>query len=186
MSEAGKSAVIKVADSLDQGSEVGRTRGAGNSGDDELDLFGAELEPFEGMTVGPAKRRAGRPAGSPNRSTLQLQKLLMQRGYRDPAEFLASIVTMDTRALAASLKGVDVNLVKFDEAMEALKVQRSAAEGLMPYFHQKLPLQIEAKGDAPRTLIVMGDMVNPKSVTDQRVSEIDGKMSHDDVSHDEG
>jgi hypothetical protein len=164
------------------------------------DLFGAldaEVEAFAGSTVAPPKRRAGRPAGSVNRTTLKLQGYLQARGYRDPAEFLASIVTDDPRELAAKLAGKDVRLVTFDEALEVLKLQRNSADALMPYFHQKMPIAVHHQGDgAARPLIIIGDgprggagrdgsaMSIYDSVDYQQVSDGSAHGSHDDGSHD--
>jgi hypothetical protein len=185
MSNSKRSAVEETANSLKSGLPVAHTPAAPKAGGDEADLFAGELEPFEAGAIRPPKRRVGRPPGSPNRTTLQLQRLLLARGYRDPAEFLAAIVTNDARQLAADLAGKPLELVTFAEALEVAKLQRQAADGLMPYFHQKMPTAVEVKGDAPRQLIVMGDVVNMKAVADQRLSAIDAEASHGDQSHEE-
>ncbi len=185
MSNSKRSAVEETANALKAGLPAAHTPPARNSGADEADLFSAELEPFEAGAIRPPKRGVGRPPGSPNRTTLQLQKLLLARGYRDPAEFLAAIVTGDPRQLAADLGGKPLKEVSFAEAIEVAKLQRQAAEGLMPYFHQKMPTAVEVKGDAPRQLIVMGDVVNMKAVSDQVLRATGPEVSHDDRSHDE-
>lgn len=174
-----------MANSLKPALSAAHTPAAPKPGADEADLFAAELEPFEDGTIRPPKRRVGRPPGSPNRTTLQLQRLLLARGYRDPAEFLAAIVTGDPRQLVADMADKAISLVTFPEVLEVMKLQRQAAEALMPYFHQKMPTAVEVKGDAPRQLIVMGDVVNMKAVQDQRLSAIDLDASHGDPSHDE-
>ncbi len=113
------------------------------------DLFAAELADFDGQAIAPpVKRGAGRPAGSPNRTTLQLQKMLMARGYRDPAEFLAAVMSMDTCELAARLGC---------EPAEAIKHQLRAAGELLPYFHQRMPLAVEHTGEGARPVIVISD-----------------------------
>lgn len=185
MSNSKRSAVEETAKSIKPALSEAHTPAAPNSGADELDLFATELEPFEAGAIRPPKRRVGRPPGSPNRTTLQLQRLLLARGYRDPAEFLAAIVTGDPRQLAADLAGKPLDLVTFAEALEVAKLQRQAADGLMPYFHQKMPTAVEVKGDAPRQLIVMGDVVNMKAVQDQRLSALELDASHANPSHEE-
>ncbi len=165
MAARGKGSALSemASDLASEGSSVALTGGGGEKSGGEAamgDLFrslDAEVASFEGATITPpAKRGPGRPAGTPNRSTLQLQRYLQARGYRDPAEFLASIVSMDTRALAAALKGAgEAAPVTFDQALEALKLQRAAAGELMPYFHQRMPQQVEHTGDAARPLIMI-------------------------------
>jgi len=142
----------------DLGPEMALTGDVSKSGD----LFAAldqEVEQFDGSSVAPPRRGRGRPAGSPNRTTLKLQAFLQSRGYRDPAEFLASIISADPRDLAARLAGRKSGAdVEFGEALEALKVQRAAAGELMPYFHQKMPIAVQHSGDgAARPLIIIGD-----------------------------
>jgi hypothetical protein len=149
MSGAGKSsAVAAVASEL--GSSGGHTPEAQKNGEqgDLLRAFEEEVEGFEDQAIAPPKRRAGRPEGSPNRSTLQLQKFLMQRGYRDPAEFLASVYSMDVKDLARRLGC---------KAIEALEVQRKAAAECMPYFHQRMPQAVHHTGDGARPLIIIAD-----------------------------
>lgn len=152
---------------------------AANDGAGDLDLFGAELDLFEQATIAPPKGK-GRPPGSPNRSTVQLQKLLLAKGYRDPAEFMAALQSMDTKELAEKLSC---------GKLEAAQLQLRAAERLMPYFHQAMPQAVELKTDTPRKLIVMGDVVQ-NIVTNQQVS-LDGEaptvdLSHSEFSHEKG
>ncbi len=215
MTSPGKgSAVADAASRLaEEGTSVALTGGRAENpgGGGEADLFlalDAEAGLFGGQTIAPPVRRGpGRPAGSPNRSTLQLQRWLQAKGYRDPAEFLASVVSMDTRELAAVLKGTragEVATVTFDQAAEALRVQMRAASELMPYFHQRMPQQVEHRGDGARPLIIIADGAaggrspsggdGAMSVFDHE--EIQGlarhatdgsaATSHDDGSHDEG
>lgn len=146
---------------------------AANDGAGDVDLFTAELSLFDEATIPPPRGR-GRPPGSPNRTTVQLQKLLLAKGYRDPAEFMAALASMDTKELAERLSCTK---------LEAIAVQQRAAEKLMPYFHQAMPQAVELKGDVPRKLIVMGDVVQ-NIVSDQGVRQ-DVSRSTVDLSHDE-
>jgi hypothetical protein len=168
MVRAGKSsAVADVAAQLgaDQARSLAHT-GAAPGGDDQADLlrdveaFNDELSLFDGVTVQP-RRGPGRPPGSPNRSTVQLKRLLHLKGYRDPVEFLASLYTMDTRELAAALRadaGAAVaGVPSFDQAHEALKLQIRAAEAALPYLHQKMPIAVEHSGDGQRPIIIVND-----------------------------
>ncbi len=209
MSDRGRGTALGdlASDLAAEGTSVSPTGGrVGNSGGDggTADLFRAldgEIADFEGATISPPRKRGpGRPPGSVNRTTLQLQRFLTARGYRDPAEFLASIVSMDTRELAASLKGKPVETVGFDEAAEAFKIQKGAAAELMPYWHQRKPLQVEHVGEGARPLIIINDgaaggvrvggsdgaMSVFDVVENQLLSHAAGGKSHDDKSHDEG
>lgn len=202
---AGKSsAVADVAAQAgpDQGRSVAHTPAAADAGA-QADLLGfeQELSLFERDTIAPPKRGPGRPVGSVNRTTLQLQRLLMARGYRDPAERLAAIQSMDPRELAAALAGHgDVKLVTFEQAIEAAKVQNRAAEALMPYFHQKMPIAIQHQGDGARPLIIIRDGEGPgararvvegttmsvhdvEPQQDQALSGEDAAPSHGSPSH---
>lgn len=155
---------------------------AGAPENSERDLFltiDDEVADFAGHAIAPPKRGPGRPAGSPNRTTQQLQAWLRGRGYRDPAEFLAAIVTTDARQLAAELAGKAASLVTFDEAEAVLKLQKGAAAELMPYFHQRMPQQVEQVGDAARPLILI---MQANQGVNARVIE----GSHGAGSHEEG
>ena len=129
----------------------------------EQDLFAAfeaDVDAIGGaISPPPKKRSAGRPTGSVNRTTLQLQRFLLQRGYRDPSEMLAALVSQDPVELARSLGGVDAaGKVPFDCALDALKLQRAAAADLMPYFHQRMAQRVELPPDhGGRALIVIND-----------------------------
>ena len=149
-------------DAPDQGRGVAHRGARSGEGEAELraelDQLDGELSLFEGSAVRPVRRGPGRPPGSPNRSTLQLKRLLLARGYRDPAEALAAIVTMGTRDLAGELRpDKRADGVTFDQAHEVLKLQVRAAEALMPFFHQKMPIAVEHRGDALRPVIVINE-----------------------------
>lgn len=204
---AGKSsAVADVAAQAgpDPGRSMAHTRDDAGAGD----LFAgldAEVSAHDGATIAPpAKRGPGRPANSPNRSTLQLQRYLMASGARDPAEFLASIVSMDTRKLAETLRPdhgkPGANPATFDQVSSALDVQVRAARELMPYFHQKMPIAVQHSGNEGRPVIVINDHSGgasrrvvdgvaramsihdvEESEADQGLSQGDGGKSHGNV-----
>lgn len=171
-----------------------------SDGGDLFAALDAEVEAFAGQAIAPPRRGAGRPPGSPNRSTLQLQGYLRARGYRDPAEFLAATASMDARALAAALAGHNnPALVTFDQAIEALKLQRAAAAELLPYFHQRMPQAVHHTGDNGRPVIMIVDAATAArgasrdgamSAFDleeiQGVSDDPAGSSHGDASHGEG
>lgn len=164
------SAVADIAAQIgpDEGRAVAHT--LARDGADAGDLFGLsddeadaralddELAIFAGHGIAPPRRRAGRPPGSPNRATLALKRLLIQRGYRDPAEFLAAVVSMPTAELVASLsERTPEGEVTGPAALDALKVQVQAARELMPYWHQKMPIAVQHSGEAHRPVIIIND-----------------------------
>jgi hypothetical protein len=211
VSEPGKKSAIgdMAAKLAAEGTSVALTGAGGENPaaeDGAGDLFAGldqEFAAFDCDTIAPpapAKRGAGRPKGSPNRSTLQLQRYLMSRGYRDPAEFLAATMSMDTRALAAKLAGhADTSRVSFNDALDVLDLQRRAAGELLPYFHKRLPQAVELTGDGARPLIMIMD--GPTGITSavdgsetmsafdlveyQEVSATPADKSHDARSHDD-
>jgi hypothetical protein len=201
---AGKSsAVADVAAQAgpDQGRAVAHSPAAPGEPAGDLFAFDQEMGALAGQTIAPPARRGpGRPVGSVNRTTLQLQRLLMARGARDPAEFLSSIQSMDVRALARALyapEGGDLTPAMIDMA---LGHQRRAAEALMPYFHQKMPIAVQHSGDGQRPLIMIhnepaaGPVVAARGEAmsvhdaqdvelDQGVSGREPAPSHGDGSH---
>ena len=187
---AGKSsAVADVAAQAgpDQGRSVAHTPAAADAGA-QADLLGfeQELSLFEGDTIRPPKRGPGRPPNTPNRSTLQLQRLLLAKGYRDPAEFLAAIMSMDVRELARELsepmKVGDITVLATSLG-DALELQVKAAKELMPYFHQKMPIAIQHQGDGARPLIIIRDGEGPgaraRVVEGETMSVHDADMQQD-------
>lgn len=91
-------------------------------------------------------RGAGRPAGSRNKRTADVQRWFKATG-KMPLEFLAEIYRADTEKLAAKF-GVS--------GKAALQAQIAAASAVLPYVEQKLPLAIEDVTDRPRQVIVVG------------------------------
>ncbi len=131
----------------------------------------------------PTARKAGRPAGSRNRSTREMVELFLSR-YQPPLMVCGEIYTRSPAELARELgmvREVDVvppgmeiistiperigaegqliapkRFVVWDlEA--AFRLQCDARDAALPYVHQRQPLAIEAKGNA-RGLLIMGDM----------------------------
>ncbi len=136
------------------------------------DLFATELADLFGISAVRPPRGPGRPPG-PTRTTMQLQRLLAARGYRDPAEFLAALFTMDTRDLARSIGSEDPDVT--------LRVQVQAARALMPYFHAKMPVAVQHVGAEGRPVIVIND--GPSAV---RVGRIDDALSIHDIEENQG
>jgi hypothetical protein len=155
--------------------------------DEAAEAFAAEADLFGGASVPAPKRSPGRPVGAKDRSTVQLQAFMRARGYRDPAEFLGALISMDTKDLSRAL---------CLETVDALKIQAAAARDLLPYWHRKRPIEVEHTGDGARPLIIMMDDKRAIAAKgDGAMSIYDGEEnqslisqlaggSHDDGSHD--
>lgn len=154
--------------------------GAGQPPATADDLFGLELDGFGGQVIKPPLPRGrGRPPGSPNRSTTKLREMLLARGYRDPMEWQAALITADPRELAAALAGGKVKDVTFAQALEVAKLQRAAASDLNPYFNQAMPKQVEVKTEALRPLFVINRAPQNIDEGNQRVVDVTPSASHD-------
>lgn len=80
-----------------------------------------------------AARRAGRPAGARNKRTQRNVEWLLSR-HRDPREVLLAIVETPIDELAATLGC---------KPMEALQEVRLAAQAVLPYTAQRMPLSVD-------------------------------------------
>ncbi len=108
------------------------------------DLFAAD-EPSEGdqestpsaffRAVEAVEAKLGRPRGARNRKSEAFEKWFFAKGYKDPAQLLAEIVSADPAALASMIPNA--------ELMDVIKMQISAAGELMPYLHGKKPTVVE-------------------------------------------
>lgn len=162
MSEGKKAVIAEIAADLGGAMALAGAAPEGVAAEDAAgDLF-ASLDDAAiaagGAFKPPAKRGAGRPAGSPDRSTAELRRYLATKGYRDPLEFLASIYSADPRQLAADLAGHgDAEKVGQDLTTEAARLQVRAAESALPYLHRKMPLDVHHSGDGARPLMVFLD-----------------------------
>jgi len=158
----------------------------------EADLFRAfedEVQAVATTTISaPARRGPGRPAGSVNRTTKQLQRFLLQRGYRDPAEMLAALASMDTAELGDALcaglgddGGPAPAGMRLQARLKALDVQRGAAAELMAYFHQRMPAQIDvATKSETRALFIIADGRDEQNQTlSLHVSDASDSVSSD-------
>jgi hypothetical protein len=82
------------------------------------------------------RRGPGRPPGARNRRTLDMVAFLETR-YASPMEVLAKLANTDTDELARELGC---------KRLEALQERRHAAVALMPYWHQKMPMEVDVTG----------------------------------------
>lgn len=102
----------------------------------QLELLGEAL---------PLARRPGRPAGSRNRATEFWRNWILSR-YPSPLEALARIYSRPLEELRAELRC---------SRLEAMNLQRQAAEALAPYLHGKMPVQVDLNGKGLVPLIIV-------------------------------
>lgn len=107
-------------------------------GDDfeQIDMLSALGLPInKRVTTLRAKRTGlpGRPAGSPNKRTVEMASYLLSR-YKSPLETLAQIQATPIAELAASLGCT---------ALEALQEIRLAAIALKDHVHSKMPVAVD-------------------------------------------
>ena len=99
------------------------------------------LLPIEGTDADPKAMapggKGGRPKGAPNKRTAETVRYLLSR-YAHPLEVLAQIYSRPVDVLATEL---DCSL------LEAAQMQVSAAKEVAPYVAQKLPTQVDFRGD---------------------------------------
>jgi hypothetical protein len=92
-----------------------------------------------------APRKAGRPVGSPNRSTEQWRQFLLSK-YRSPVEVLCATYSRPITDLQAELACT---------RLEAFKIQLQAAAEAAPYLHGKMPVELVVSGKRP--MFIMAD-----------------------------
>lgn len=122
----------------------------------------------------PARREGaiGRPAGSTNRKTKQLQKLYAAKGFKDPVMWQGELLTLPPVELWAWFRGKAVEeatrlgLIGADRAAlidgapslaECVELQRKIAADLAPYLHGKMPIRIDHGDERLPVLIIRGD-----------------------------
>lgn len=103
------------------------------------------------------RRGRGRPAGSRNKRTQEWADFLLAQ-YPSPLIVLAEIMSRPLDELKQEL-GCD--------KAEALKIQVSAAERLLPYTHQKQPMavNVDAKG-VVQLILTPGAPMDPGAIED--------------------
>ncbi|WP_127523656.1 hypothetical protein [Mesorhizobium sp. Z1-4] len=157
--------------------------------DDEQAADALELVAETALT---ARRGAGRPQGALNRKNNDMIAYLQAKGHRDPWVTLSLIQSADFAALCAMV-GAGTGKAK----MAVLKLQKDAADAIMPYNHGKMPTTVNLTGNgSKRPLMVIGEMnINqvshdgymsagepvPKSQGNQRVIDGEAVRQTDDT-----
>lgn len=122
--------------------------------------------PFSGEAGGATERaraKIGRPAGARNRKSEAFERWFHARGYVDPLQRLAELVSEDPRVLQAWLDehaGLDAegNRRRGPPILEVIRMQIAAAGELAPYLHGKMPVKVEVEGTVlPVLAILTGD-----------------------------
>lgn len=107
-------------------------------------------------------RKVGRPPGARNRKSVDFERWYYSAGYKDPAVFLAELVSADPMALA---RAASVKIA------EAIAIQQRAASDLLPYLHGKKPTEVVLTDERLPTLIIVTDsnqLVEAQQLLEQR------------------
>lgn len=140
---------------------------------EQEDLFALDHDAAMPVLMPDAPRGRGRPKGARNRSTREFVELFLSR-FQSPLMVLGAIYSRSPAELARELqlyKQVDVLVqdengrisrqrCEDDQLLDldrALAIQRSAAEAVLPYVHQRQAQAIEVKAPQ-RGLLVIGDL----------------------------
>lgn len=100
------------------------------------------------------RRGPGRPPGSRNKRTEEWCDFILSR-YRSPLLFLAEAYSRPVEVLAAELGCSN---------LDAFKAQKSAAEALAPFMHQKQPVAVEISETGVVQLILETSSTLPAGV----------------------
>jgi hypothetical protein len=123
--------------------------------------------PLDTRIEPPEQRGPGRPKGSKNKTTDQLSKYLLAKGYVHPAEALAQLISKPAVELAdeLSISVKDGTVMPVD----ALKVQVAAAKELLPYFASKKPQDVQVDVQQ-RSVFIFGEL--PKGVEGETIDAL--------------
>lgn len=138
---------------------------------EQVDLFEADAPlPLAPRAV-EATGKAGRPAGTRNKSTEEWVKYFLSR-HRSPLTALAELYSRPLGELVDELQAMSDKHKRWKPGsetrdgyweciqinpLEVLKMQQQAMVALLPYVHRKQPMAIEVE-NRPRGIVVIGDM----------------------------
>jgi hypothetical protein len=134
-------------------------RGAAGANPVQLRLDGGEDAPAPDVLTGSDGRKGGRPAGSVNLRPGKLSEFIL-RTEGDPLVDLARFARRDLGELVRELQAVSKEtgvkvLGKNQSLLDIVKEQRQAAEAVLPFIHQRMPLAIEID-KASRPVLIVG------------------------------
>lgn len=136
---------------------------------DAGDVVGTPSGFFDAVAAAGERKGLGRPRGARNKKTEAFEKWFYAKGYRDPAQVLAEIMTMDPRALQqialddAKARGETrqlgtkenpIEVVSVPGILDIIEIQRKAAGDLMPYLHGKKPTEVVITDERLPILVV--------------------------------
>lgn len=148
---------------------IGDVPGAG-AGEQGALFDNAEAATPLGRVVGKSGPKGGRPKGARNKSTVEWAEFLLSQ-YRSPLVALAEIYSMPTDQLTDLLQksadkhsryrttqhgGEEIKVAV--DPTKVLAIQKSAAEAVAQYVHQKAPTAIQAEGLDGQAFVVFGDL----------------------------
>lgn len=166
------------------------------SGQDDLfgDGEGAPSTFFSAAAEAGERKGIGRPAGARNKHTADFERWYYARGFKDPAQLLGELISVDPRALQAlaienadevgltKLRGGGENaqlVIEVPSLLDLVDLQRRAAVDLMPYLHGKMPTVIEITDERLPTLIVVtntNQLEEARHALEQREALAAGRM----------
>lgn len=98
--------------------------------------------------------RPGRPRGARNKRDVDFERWYGAMGFKDPAQFLAEMVSGDPLALRELVKANSPGGKGTPGLLDVIKVQIAAAGELMPYLHGKKPTEILVSDERLPSLII--------------------------------
>lgn len=137
---------------------------------EQVDLFEADAPlPLSPRAVEPTGK-AGRPAGTRNKSTEEWVKYFLSR-HRSPLTALAELYSRPLGELVAELQAIadEHSVIRAGQGdgmaayvarispLDVLKMQQQAMMAVLPYVHRKQPMAIELE-QKQRGIVLIGDM----------------------------
>lgn len=168
MLDKGAEKALKSGEVQRQTADILKKNSAADAAAVQQNLFGGSLQNaaspdqtnFSGAVLAPAQTQAGndsqrlpeaevienrgpgRPKGSRNKSTQEWVDYFMTKN-KSPLMVLGELYSKDTIELAREMRC---------DRIDALKLQISAANAVLPYVHKKQPLAIETTGEELPTI----------------------------------
>lgn len=123
---------------------------------DAQEEMGPRAKPVSVLRHAREKRKAGRKPGSTNRKTADMVAYLAQFGP-DPAVAMMKIIGDSEEAMVQRSRAIDTSKrqLSFGDA-RAIRVR--CAETMMPYFHGKQPVRVDAMIRGVRVIEEIGDL----------------------------
>jgi hypothetical protein len=136
---------------------------------DDPDLFGSENDAagdeerapssfFAAVADAGERRGVGRPKGARNKKSADFEKWYYARGFKDPAQVLGELASMDPIALHGLMVEHAMAHGTAPKALpmldDAIAIVRASALDLMPYLHGKKPTEVVLSDERLPILVV--------------------------------